>query len=197
MASSFYQTIYQLTAKIPAGAVATYGQLAFLAGSPRASRIVGGAMARAPEGLPCHRVIYGDGRLSPPDVFGGPGVQRVTEDEGAHIGDHMFIMRADARPAARQRVLSQRQPEGRIQPGRLVDKEIFVAFRRPEGDPFRKEVAFAALVEGGAGAQGAVSVLPADVKTGPLAGQQQGGKRVAAGPAGRGRRQPRRGTVHR
>ena len=42
MASSFYQTIYQLTAKIPAGAVATYGQLAFLAGSPRASRIVGG-----------------------------------------------------------------------------------------------------------------------------------------------------------
>ena len=72
MASSFYQTIYQLTAKIPAGAVATYGQLAFLAGSPRASRIVGGAMARAPEGLPCHRVIYGDGRLSPPDVFGGP-----------------------------------------------------------------------------------------------------------------------------
>ena len=80
---SFYQSVYQITARIPAGAVATYGQIAFLAGSPRASRIVGGAMARAPEGLPCHRVIYGDGRLSPPDVFGGPGVQRMLlESEG-------------------------------------------------------------------------------------------------------------------
>ena len=57
MASSFYQAVYQVTAQIPAGRVATYGQIAFLAGRPRASRIVGGAMARAPEGLPCHRVI--------------------------------------------------------------------------------------------------------------------------------------------
>ena len=83
MASSFYQAVYQVTAQIPAGRVATYGQIAFLAGRPRASRIVGGAMARAPEGLPCHRVIYGDGHLSPPDVFGGPGIQRMLlEAEG-------------------------------------------------------------------------------------------------------------------
>lgn len=83
MASSFYQAVYQVTAQIPAGRVATYGQIAFLAGRPRASRIVGGAMARAPEGLPCHRVICGDGRLSPPDVFGGPGIQRMLlEAEG-------------------------------------------------------------------------------------------------------------------
>ena len=77
MASSFYQAVYQVTAQIPAGRVATYGQIAFLAGRPRASRIVGGAMARAPERLPCHRVIYGDCRLSPPYVFGGPGIQRM------------------------------------------------------------------------------------------------------------------------
>ena len=77
MTYSFYQAVYQVTAQIPAGRVATYGQIAFLAGRPRASRIVGGAMARAPEGLPCHRVIYGDGRRSPPDVFGGPGIQRM------------------------------------------------------------------------------------------------------------------------
>ena len=82
-APSLYHTVYQLTARIPAGAVATYGQLALLAGRPRASRIVGGAMARAPAGLPCHRVVYGDGRLSPPDVFGGPGIQRMLlEQEG-------------------------------------------------------------------------------------------------------------------
>ena len=48
--SNFYSAIYQLTAQIPPGAVATYGQLAFLAGHPRASRIAGGAMAQAPGG---------------------------------------------------------------------------------------------------------------------------------------------------
>ena len=75
--SEFYAAVYRLTARIPPGQAATYGQLAFLAGHPRASRIVGQAMARAPEGLPCHRVVYRDGRLSPPDIFGGPGIQRV------------------------------------------------------------------------------------------------------------------------
>ena len=81
--SPFYIAIYQFVSQIPAGQVATYGQIALLSGRPRASRIVGGAMARAPEGLPCHRVVYRDGRLSPPDVFGGPGIQRLLlEMEG-------------------------------------------------------------------------------------------------------------------
>ena len=73
LSSNFYTAVYQIVAQIPSGQ----------AGRPRASRIVGGAMARAPEGLPCHRVLYGDGRLSPPDVFGGPGIQRMLlEAEG-------------------------------------------------------------------------------------------------------------------
>ena len=81
--SEFYAAVYRLTARIPRGQAATYGQLAFLAGHPRASRIVGQAMARAPEGLPCHRVVYRDGRLSHPDIFGGPGIQRfLLEQEG-------------------------------------------------------------------------------------------------------------------
>ena len=80
---TFYRKIYVLTAQIPAGQVATYSQLAFLAGSPRASRIAGCAMACAPAGLPCHRVLYRDGRLSPPDIFGGDGIQRqLLEQEG-------------------------------------------------------------------------------------------------------------------
>ena len=80
---TFYRKIYALTAQIPAGQVTTYGQLAFLAGSPRASRIAGCAMACAPAGLPCHRVLYQDGRLSPPDIFGGDGIQRqLLEQEG-------------------------------------------------------------------------------------------------------------------
>ena len=75
--------VYAVVARIPAGQVATYGLVAFLAGRPRASRIVGCALARAPEGLPCHRVLYRDGGLSPADVFGGPGIQRLLlEGEG-------------------------------------------------------------------------------------------------------------------
>lgn len=67
-----------MVARIPAGQVATYGLVAFLAG-----RIVGCALARAPEGLPCHRVLYRDGGLSPADVFGGTGIQRLLlEGEG-------------------------------------------------------------------------------------------------------------------
>ena len=79
----FFTAVYAVVARIPAGQVATYGLVAFLAGRPRASRIVGCALARAPEGLPCHRVLYRDGGLSPADVFGGTGIQRLLlEGEG-------------------------------------------------------------------------------------------------------------------
>lgn len=80
---SFPKRIYQLVSRIPEGCVATYGQLAAMAGSPRASRIVGAAMYRAPAGLPCHRVIYGDGRLCCDQAFGGKEIQRqMLEEEG-------------------------------------------------------------------------------------------------------------------
>lgn len=80
---SFPQKIYRLVSRIPKGKVATYGQLAMLAGSPRASRIVGAAMYRAPAGLPCHRVLYSDGRLCCDQAFGGKEIQRqILEGEG-------------------------------------------------------------------------------------------------------------------
>lgn len=82
---SFYQRVYELVRRIPAGKLSTYGQIAFLAGSPRASRIVGAAMLRAPEGqgIPCHRVIYGDGTLCCDQAFGGKEIQRqMLETEG-------------------------------------------------------------------------------------------------------------------
>ena len=82
MPTDFSRRVYDLVSRIPAGQVATYGLLALLCGRPRASRIVGGLMACAPAGLPCHRVIYKDGTLSPEDIF-GPGVQRMLlEGEG-------------------------------------------------------------------------------------------------------------------
>lgn len=80
---SFPNRIYQLVSQIPEGCVATYGQLAAMAGSPRASRIVGAAIYRAPAGLPCHRVIYSDGTLCCDQAFGGKEIQRgMLEQEG-------------------------------------------------------------------------------------------------------------------
>lgn len=85
MKENFPKIIYRLVSQIPKGKVTTYGQLAFLAGSPRASRIVGAVMARVPpeQSLPCHRVIYGNGALCTGDAFGHPDIQRqMLAEEG-------------------------------------------------------------------------------------------------------------------
>ena len=81
----FYRRVAVVCLRIPTGNVATYGQIALLAGSPRASRIVGGALHRNPDpGItPCHRVVFQDGHLAPGFAFGGPGAQRaLLEAEG-------------------------------------------------------------------------------------------------------------------
>ena len=66
-----FQRIYELTAQIPYGRVATYGQIARLMGNPRLSRIVGCAMSAAPPELPCHRVVNRTGGLC--DAFSPSG----------------------------------------------------------------------------------------------------------------------------
>lgn len=75
----FFERVYAIVARIPEGYVATYGQIAVMAGSPYASRVVGYAMNRAPEGrnLPCHRVVNRLGQMAPDAVFGGKQVQRA------------------------------------------------------------------------------------------------------------------------
>ena len=81
---NFYDKVYDIVAKIPKGKVVSYGQIASWTGSWRASRAVGYALFRPPSGrrLPCHRVVYRDGTLAAPEVF-GPGVQRKRlEKEG-------------------------------------------------------------------------------------------------------------------
>ena len=80
---SFYEAVYQMVAQVPWGSVATYGQIAWLCGRPRAGRIVGCAMKKAPSHLPCHRIVYKNGALCDDDCFGGPGIQRqLLEQEG-------------------------------------------------------------------------------------------------------------------
>ena len=64
--SSFSEKVYNLTRQIPKGKVATYGQLAKLAGSPKAARSVGMLMKKNPDAphTPCHRVVSSTGKLT-------------------------------------------------------------------------------------------------------------------------------------
>ena len=78
-----FARIYGIVAQIPPGAVATYGQIALIAGMPRGARVVGYAMSAAPSGLPCHRVVNRFGELAAEHVFGGKEYQRMLlESEG-------------------------------------------------------------------------------------------------------------------
>ena len=61
---TFDRQVYVLVRKIPAGRVASYGQVAAMLGRPRAARAVGGAMRRCPADVPWHRVLNGQGRIS-------------------------------------------------------------------------------------------------------------------------------------
>lgn len=82
---TIYDRIYEIVAEIPVGKVATYGQIAWMAGNPRAPRIVGYAMRKAPRelNLPCHRVVNRLGEPAPDHVFGGAEIQRAQlEEEG-------------------------------------------------------------------------------------------------------------------
>lgn len=65
--ANFYTEVYSVVKEIPFGSVITYGQIGYLIGKPRASRMVGQAMFHAPagKGLPCHRVVNSVGRLVP------------------------------------------------------------------------------------------------------------------------------------
>ena len=83
--TSLYQRIYEIVADIPDGCVATYGQIAWMAGIPHAPRVVGYAMSRVPAELniPCHRVVNRMGDMAPNHVFGGEQLQRtLLEQEG-------------------------------------------------------------------------------------------------------------------
>lgn len=60
-----YQTIYQTVKQIPAGKVATYGQIARLAGIPRQARQVGYALSTLrDDSIPWHRVVNRNGEIS-------------------------------------------------------------------------------------------------------------------------------------
>ena len=80
-----YESIYDVVRKIPRGRVATYGQIAALAGLSGQARQVGYALHALDEGanLPWHRVINAKGAVSPRSEPGWEHFQRqLLEDEG-------------------------------------------------------------------------------------------------------------------
>ena len=82
---AFNDQVYEVVRQIPRGRVASYGQVARMVGAPRNARFVGYALHVNPEPgiIPCHRVVFKDGRLAPGFAFGGEGEQRrLLESEG-------------------------------------------------------------------------------------------------------------------
>jgi len=85
-----YKRIYAIVKKIPAGKVATYGQIAALAGMPRNARQIGYALHRLPEnsGIPWQRVINAKGEVSPRTWSENHLLQRILlEGEGVEFND--------------------------------------------------------------------------------------------------------------
>ena len=74
----FYQRVGIVCRAIPAGKVATYGQIALLCGKPRNARQVGYALnlGRAGADLPAFRVVNGQGVLSGAQAFSRPNTQK-------------------------------------------------------------------------------------------------------------------------
>lgn len=82
--------IYEAVKRIPKGSVATYSQVAKMAGNEKMSRAVGNALHKNPEPgiIPCHRVVDAKGRLAGAFAFGGEKVQEeLLKAEGVAVID--------------------------------------------------------------------------------------------------------------
>jgi methylated-DNA-protein-cysteine methyltransferase related protein len=82
-----HERILGVVRRIPRGRVATYGQVATLAGFPRQPRLAGYALRHAEDGIPWHRVVNAEGRISPRAASDSVRVQRaLLEAEGVRFG---------------------------------------------------------------------------------------------------------------
>ncbi|HAV90163.1 MAG TPA: endonuclease V, partial [Eubacterium sp.] len=80
--------IYEAVKKIPYGRVATYAQVAEMAGDRKMARAVGNALHKNPnpDNIPCYRVVNSKGMLAEAFVFGGINMQeKLLKEEGVDI----------------------------------------------------------------------------------------------------------------
>ncbi len=90
LASATYLRIYAVVSRIPRGRVATYGQVAALAGLPGHARLVGYALSALPDGsrVPWQRVVNAQGRVSPRSSGSGHDTLQavILRREGVRFG---------------------------------------------------------------------------------------------------------------
>lgn len=101
----FARRVLAVVRRIPPGRVATYGDVAALAGRPAACRAVGNILRRCRHpGVPCHRVVAAGGRLG---GYGDPLVkQRLLAAEGVHLAGRRLRHFAGVRwRSARERAI--------------------------------------------------------------------------------------------
>ena len=88
MSENVFTRIYEVVRQIPRGKVATYGQVAAMAGNPRLARVVGYALHvnPDPDSIPCYRVVNRLGDVSKAFAFGGENVQiALLRADGVHV----------------------------------------------------------------------------------------------------------------
>jgi methylated-DNA-protein-cysteine methyltransferase related protein len=101
---SIYQRFYSVIRKVPRGRVATYGQIARLAGLPGHARQVGYALhaLRASTSVPWQRVINAAGRISLRPLTGGISQRMLLEKEGVvFAGERVSLTRYGWKPGRR------------------------------------------------------------------------------------------------
>lgn len=94
-----FNQIYEVVKSIPKGCVMSYGTVASIIGRPRSSRFVGFALHQNPkqQEIPCHRVVFKDGSLSPAFAFGGINAQKdLLTAEGITFADGKVNMKKHA-----------------------------------------------------------------------------------------------------
>lgn len=89
----FYKRITCICQHIPKGTVATYGQIALLAGRPQNARQVGYALShRTVKDVPAHRVINAAGYLSGAAAFETPDTQKkLLASEQVPVNEEMRV----------------------------------------------------------------------------------------------------------
>lgn len=95
MEDNAFSKIYEVVKQIPRGNVASYGQVAAIAGNRRWARVVGYALHVNPDAdnIPCYRVVTKDGRVSEAFAFGGANRQvELLEAEGVRFRNGHVIM---------------------------------------------------------------------------------------------------------
>lgn len=106
---AFNDKVYEVVRRIPKGCVATYGDVARAIGQPRKALFVGYAMRSTtePGAVPCHRVVYKDGRFWAREEDGSPSAQRIMlEREGVPFldDDHVDLAACHWTPSAEDEV---------------------------------------------------------------------------------------------